>query len=370
MIILSVLLALTVAFAALSTSEPVVASNHFLRTSARAMAEAGVERAVWALDQGISNPADTNAVVYPIGGSTTAGNTATNYNGTNFTVSSNGGFTLTMQNGANPNEITVNSVGWSPTNAAGNAKDHITVTLNQPIPPIQNAPCVLCVNGNASTGGNSSINAASDTSCGNKWGAGTFGTGTMSVQKPTSITAPPGVTNYVSSQPLSSWNSFALTAANLAALKSLAQQSGTYYRGNFTGPVPNGLVFVDTVSGNPVTTSTPSSDLANVSLSGSCCVDPTGFHGWLIVNGNMTITGNGVYNGVLYAVEDFSIAGSASINGMVVAANITNPNPSAVNATDLGTSSITFNCTAVKANGYIPQGRWSVKAGTFTDVAN
>lgn len=370
LILLSVLMALTVAFSALSTSEPIIANNHSLRTTARGMAESGVERAIWALNRGVTNPTDLNAVTYPIGGNTTAGNTASTYNGTNFTVSSFGGFTLTMQNGANPNEITVNSVGWAPTNAAGNAKDHITATLTQPIPPLwNNVTCALCVNGNVSTGGNSSVNAASDTSCGNKYGAAAFGTGTTSIQKPSSITSPLSP-SFVSGQSLTNWNSFALTSANLAALKSLAQQSGTYYQGTFSGQLPNGVVFVDTVSGNPVTASTPSSDLANVSLSGSCCVDPTGFHGWLIANGNLAITGNGVYSGVLYALEDFSIAGSASINGIVVAANVTNPNPSSVNASDLGTSSIAFNCAAAKANGYLPTGRWSLKVGSFTDVAN
>src|SRR5262249_60335523 len=63
---LLLLSALMVAFVFLSASEPVRANNQLQVAQARAIAESGVERAIWALNQGLSNPGDTNAIPNPL----------------------------------------------------------------------------------------------------------------------------------------------------------------------------------------------------------------------------------------------------------------------------------------------------------------
>ena len=49
------------------------------------------------------------------------------------------------------------------------------------------------------------------------------------------------------------------------------QAQGTYYQGSqhWTSPPPNGLSFVDTPSGQPLTTTSPSSDRITVDLHGN-----------------------------------------------------------------------------------------------------
>src|SRR5438093_10176660 len=52
LIVLVILSALMIAFAVLAQSEPVIAMNQYRGAVARALAESGVERAVWALTAG------------------------------------------------------------------------------------------------------------------------------------------------------------------------------------------------------------------------------------------------------------------------------------------------------------------------------
>src|SRR5512145_826597 len=56
MIVLVLLTTLMLAFAVLSQTEPVIAHNQMHAAQARAHAEAGFERAVWALSQGVVPP--------------------------------------------------------------------------------------------------------------------------------------------------------------------------------------------------------------------------------------------------------------------------------------------------------------------------
>src|SRR5260370_16187411 len=55
---LLILSTLVIAFALLATSEPLVATNQKMVAQARAVAESGLERAIWALN----NPADPNGL--------------------------------------------------------------------------------------------------------------------------------------------------------------------------------------------------------------------------------------------------------------------------------------------------------------------
>src|SRR3989442_15871266 len=56
MIVMAILTSLMIAFAVLVTSESQIAGNQMASAQARAMAESGVERALWAMTTGESNP--------------------------------------------------------------------------------------------------------------------------------------------------------------------------------------------------------------------------------------------------------------------------------------------------------------------------
>ena len=57
MLTLLILSVLIIGFSVLSATEPTIANNQLRVTQARAVAEAGVERAMWALNRGITDPA-------------------------------------------------------------------------------------------------------------------------------------------------------------------------------------------------------------------------------------------------------------------------------------------------------------------------
>jgi len=57
-----ILSALIIAFSMMAASEPLLANNQLQVAQARAVAESGVERAVWALN----NPANANGIPNPL----------------------------------------------------------------------------------------------------------------------------------------------------------------------------------------------------------------------------------------------------------------------------------------------------------------
>jgi Tfp pilus assembly protein PilX len=59
---LLILSTLAIAFAVLATSEPLIATNQKMVAQARAVAESGLERAIWALN----NPANANGLAAPL----------------------------------------------------------------------------------------------------------------------------------------------------------------------------------------------------------------------------------------------------------------------------------------------------------------
>src|SRR5687768_3988436 len=62
MMTLLLLTTLMLAFAVLSQTEPIIAANQLRVAQARALAESGFERALWAL----RNPADANGLASPL----------------------------------------------------------------------------------------------------------------------------------------------------------------------------------------------------------------------------------------------------------------------------------------------------------------
>ena len=71
-------------------------------------------------------------------------------------------------------------------------------------------------------------------------------------------------------QPVGTFDALAFNAAELQALKAVARVRGTYYQGAVTFDasrrIPDGVVFVDTGSGQPITDATPAADLAAVTI--------------------------------------------------------------------------------------------------------
>src|SRR5712691_9725950 len=255
---LALLTTLMVAFAVLSKSEPVIARNHWKGSQARALAEAGVERAVWALTSTvIPNPMASSIAPSPYDGSTF------------LALGTAGGFFVTVSNGTATNERVVEAVGWTPTYSttvpgAAHRRVHLTVSQVKFLgaPP----PAALSARGNLSATGHASV-VSDDTRCGVMAGAET--TGNQTVSGTVTFCCTPGQLENV---PTSIFDQYMLTDSDLNALKELAKASGTYMRPqespvvfNSSNPIPsNGLVFIDTPSGNNLScTPTPPTTCTN-----------------------------------------------------------------------------------------------------------
>jgi hypothetical protein len=168
----------------------------------------------------------------------------------------------------------------------------------------------------------------------------------------------------------------AFTSADLNLLKSYARSSGTYYQGTVTfnaaNKIPNGIIFVDTVSGNNIVANvTPTSDFGVLNISGNPSVDPTGFHGWIIVNGSLSIAGNVQIYGMTYAVNDMSYVGTGTgkVVGQMISANIKDTIASVIDTSLAGNSSVTYNCQDATNPGGVPQS-FVLKAGSYKEVAD
>ena len=377
MVLLGVMIS---AFLTLSSSEPTIANNQMRWSQARAVAESGVERAIWALSypaDAAGIPATFTTAPAPYDGSTT----------TPVTVgaSGTGRFRLTVTNGAAANERNVTSVGYVPSDTASNrAVQTITVTLVKFrwLDP----PAALSVRGELEVSGNSTVDSRSDTSCGTKHG--TFTTGDTSIGsgaaevygadgnsvKNQTTGSPADIAEFV---PTTTFDNYIFSSADLVALKAYAKSQGTYYQGSVTfnsgSRMPNGLIFVDTVSGDPITSSTASGDFGSLSIHGNAPADPSGiFSGWIVVNGNLSISGNFQMKGMIYAVNDFSYTGTGTgrIEGAVLSQNIRDTSSTTIDTTTSGNSEIIYNCAYAKTgNGLIPQ-TYTVKGGTFKEVAS
>jgi len=379
MMTLALLATLVLAFLALSKSEPVIAGNHQRVTEARALAESGLERALWAL----------SASVIP---SPLAGTAAAPYDGTQFiTLNTRGGAFVTVTNLA-AYERTVTSIGWSPTNApnAGQAVAHrkVVAVAMKLTDLAGQAPCALCVAGELSLAGNTSIDGRPST-CGQKYGTYTagctaFGSSACGAGAgPGSYTVYGGdgnntaneSTDYAQNMGAAPFNSFSLTADDLNTLRKLAKANGTYFQGSVTfdssNKVKNGVVFVDTLSGNNPTATSPASDNAYIDIHGNPFLGTNGdgiFRGWIVSNGTINISGDMQIKGVVYSANDLTYngTGTGQISGLVISRNIQDTSSTSIDSSTSGNSSIVYNCDDARGLGSVPQG-WFVKQGSYTE---
>jgi hypothetical protein len=388
---LLILSTLVISFALLATSEPLIATNQKLVAQARAVTESGLEQAIWALN----NPTDPNGLPTPLPGTVPAPYDGSipipiSVNGTQIGV-----VFVTVTNGINPNERNVVAVGWAPTNTGSGAKAHqkIQATVSRFIFSATPPPAALTVQGQINITGNTNIDSRPDQSCGPK--DGTWSVGATAVGGSGEVygadgndtagqSALSGITDVKQNVPTSAFVPFILKNQDLNSLKAMAKAAGTYYSGadvssltfNAGNLLPNGIIFVDTVSGlnvdvnGPNTTST--SDLANVSLHGNAPADPSGiFRGMIIVAGTLSISGDFHARGMVYSVNDLIYAGTGTglIEGAVMSQNIRDVSSTTIDTNTGGNSSIVYNCGyASNPGGQMPQG-FTVQPGTYKEVS-
>lgn len=390
---LLILSTLVISFSLLATSEPLIANNQKMVAQARAVAESGLERAIWALNVGTINPLDPDALFTmpapaPYDGS--AAIPILNSSGTQIGVAF-----VTVTQGTNPNERNIVSLGWVPINTGSGSKAHQKIQatayrfLFAGTPP----PASLTVRGEIQGKGNVSIDSLSDTSCGPK--DGTWSAGVTTVGGSVSIYGADGnskaneseggintdIRQYVDPSDPSTFDKFTFSSADLDSLKALAKAQGTYYSGagvktldfNSSNQLKNGVVFIDTVSGANIDKSAPDpTDFADVQIHGNAEADTSGiFSGILVVAGSLAISGNFHMHGLVYVVNDLKYTGTGNgeIDGAVISQNIVDTSSTTIDTNVGGNATINYNCGYVKnPAGQMPQG-FTVQPGTYKEVA-
>jgi hypothetical protein len=372
MMSLIVLSAVLLGLSQLTGQEPLIATNHVMIVQAQAMAEAGLERALWAL----STPEAADGI--PWGGPAGAP-----YDGSRFIGVATelgvalGGFRLTVSGeGDRQREAIATGLVPGDTGPLGRARQDITATLVRlrfPAPPAG-----LAVRGDLTIGDGVTVDARADGSCGDRagtWSAGVTTTGAgAQVHGRTGDTATPNdPTDIQHEQPASAFNSLAFSAAELQALKAVARVRGTYYQGAVTfdasRKIPDGVIFVDTASGQPITDATPAADLAAVGIGDGATRPGESFRGWIIVNGSLSISGDVTLQGLTYVADRFHQTGMARLVGAAMAGHVRSTAPSLVDARPSGDAALVWDCQAGRTGGgRIPQ-RWMVKPGSYRETA-
>jgi hypothetical protein len=376
LIAMVMLTTLIVAFSVLATTEPMIANNQLTVAQARAVAESGVERAIWALNN------DTNAsgLVAPLPSPVPAP-----YDGSAPVNVSLGGATLgvyrvTVAPGAAANERNIVSRSFLPSEASPRSKQRIQVTVIKL--KFLDPPAALSVRGELQVGGNTNISAKEDTSCGSK--PGSFTTGTTTIQDASAEvygagnnTSNEATTDIAQGQPTAAFDQYLLSDSDLAMLKSYAKSQGTYYQGTVefsaSNRMPNGVIFVDSTSGNAVTDVSDPSDMANVTIHGNAPSSADGiFHGWLIVNGSLAISGNFQMWGYGYVQNDLTYTGTGTgqIVGAMLSRNVKDTSSTTIDTNTGGNASIIYDCAKAREGGGFVPTTYSVKAGTYKELSD
>ena len=403
MIVLVALTTLMLAFAVLSQTEPVIARNQLRAAQARAHAEAGFERAVWALSQGVIAPGTNASLAEPLPVPTPAP-----YDGTVFVANGNtGGYVVdvtTPDPVGSPNQRQITSTGWTPTNSVADTrtKSHrrVQATVERLPAFALNTPCALCVKGDLGVGGNALVDATTDYSCGNKKGSITAGqtviSGSASIKGADGNTTANQASDYDQNQTNPDlFKGITLDAGNMKLLREMAKKNGTYFGPGYpngtadsstaytgsvgfssSNKVKDGIIFVDTVSGNDIPTNPSAqvpSDFASLSINGNPFLSGS-FSGWIIVNGSLSISGNMAINGLVYAVNDLTYngTGTGEIRGLAISQNVRDTTATAISSDDsatTGNSRIKFNCANLNPPPGVPLG-FALVPGTYRELSD
>lgn len=372
MLSLLVLSAVLIGLSMLTGQEPLVARNHVMIVQAQALAEAGLERALWALSspQAPEGVAWTAAAPAPYNGSQLIG--------VAMDVASVGGFRLTIS-GESDRQRQVVAIGLVPGDDGplGRARQEISATVIRLRFPA--FPAGLAVRGDLTIGDGVTVDASADGSCGDlagTWssGATTLGSGSQVLGRGGDPAIPNEAADARQLQPTGAFEEGAFTSAELSALKAVARARGTYYQGavafDAARPVPDGLIFVDTISGRPITEATSEADLAAVSIGDGAGTGPDGsFRGWLIVNGSLSMAGSIALEGLVYAADRLSQTGAARLVGAAVAGHVRSTLPSLIDARPAGGPALVWNCDVGRTGGRVIPQRWMVKPGSYREAA-
>jgi hypothetical protein len=386
LIALSVLVALMVTLSLLASTEPVIAGNQEMSARARAAAEAGLERALWALShpsatEGIADPMPSSPAPAPYDGVTSSFRAITTVNS-----ATQAGFVVRIASAASgkANERDVTSVGYVPDAVSPRATKRLVTTavkLKRLDPP-----CLLClggetpagttsalqVDGGATVNGSNTSGSSPATYCsGQTPTSAILTTGVLTSSGSPNVIAPAGGTAMTQNAPAAGFEPFTLSDSDMALLKTIARANGTYYQGAqiFTTPPPNGLVFIDTPSGHPLGTASPASDLFAVEVRGDWL---TGWRGWFIVAGSLQIGGRIDMTGLIYAQNDldYHAQSPSAIRGAIIATNRIDAGSSQVHSDDdAGGGWLTYDCPAVRNGGGVLPENWFLKPGSYKEVA-
>jgi hypothetical protein len=381
LVALSILLALVLALSMLGGTEPVIARNHALSARARALAESGVERALWALSHpqaagGIAEPMPSSPAPAPYDGA------AASFRTMEVSGISQGGFVVAVTTAASgrADERDIAAVGYvaDATSPLATKRIVTTATRLKRLDP----PCALCLGGEAPAdstptlhlGATASVhgsNVAADPAAvycaGQAPSSAILTTGLVVPSGAADVVAPPGGTAVSADASATSFAPFTLADADIAVLKVLARANGTYYQGAhvFATPPPDGIVFVDTPSGQPLSPSSPSSDLVEVDVRGTWA---TGWRGWFIVAGSLRVTGQVDLTGLVYAQDAVRYEGDGRIRGAIVAGHRIGTGASHI-ASEGGRSLVAYDCPAVRSGGGTLAQGWFVKPGSYREVS-
>jgi hypothetical protein len=367
MLALVLLMSLSLAFLVLGQTEPVIGNNHHRAAQARALAEAGLERAIWAL----TNSTDANGIAGSL-----VGIAPSPYNGSVFHTLNTGGFTLKVANTlGTPHLREVVSFGFSPAQTGpGRAVSAVSAQLISLPPLYKNAPCGLCVNGIMSLSGNMQADAGtSDARCGPKFGA--FSSQTISISGSADVYGTDTGTKNEPGIDYREHGTFDFVLSKVPAgqsdvdtLRTVAKTMGTYIQPGSTSlldlsGVPDGILFVDTTDGSNFVTA---SNKANVNIGPGWAANSP-FRGWVVVLGDIDFDGNfGGIEGILYAQGHVTSTGmgASAVVGITIVENVLN-----VPTFTPGNSKFIFDCGASLGANQTPIG-WFLKPGTYCDNAD
>jgi hypothetical protein len=372
LIVLTLLTSLTLAFLGLSATEPMISTNLKRGEAALGLAEAGIERAIWALSNpkasGVANPA------------------AAPYNGQQLLALGPGAYTIAISPGPTARDRILTAHGYllrdgvaipvSPANlvqadttahrvvrvqvkAGTGAGDGTDNTVGGPAMALPGAVTVagtIELSGNSTVDGNNQA-PGTPNGCTKKAGVtirdktrqanGSEIDNTITLKGSASAAGTPAQQEFDYEQ----FSPYTFSAGQLAALKALAQQTGTYIKPTSSSQIHldmvDGLMFVDTVNGQALGTPPDPNLLASVKITGA------NNSGWLIVMGSIRIDGNVTYNGFVYAHNDlvYKGTGTGGIFGGVLTGNVVDSIATVVDGDLSGNSKIYFDCNKIKTGG-------------------
>jgi hypothetical protein len=389
---LALLTPIMLAFAMLADTERAIAGNQLRASQARALAESGFEYAVHELSRAILVEDPRRLLSGPVAPAPLDGRTF-------LALGRTGGFTVRVDHAASgdPQLRVITSVGWTPTDdpADARAKAHRRITADViAVPhPGARAPCALCVNGPLAINGNVTVDGANgDRGCGDDAKYGTVSRDDTTIGGPVALSG--GAGPMAQRRSAADFDAVTFSPAVLDALKGLARRNGSYFGPGFpaggrssdgratwsgrivfdtSNPLPDGVVFVDTMDGRPVDPHASSfSTLADVRLGTGAVAPPAeAFRGWLIVNGSLEIAAGTAMRGLLYALDTLTYqgGGAGSLEGLAVALNVQNTLGARIEPAGGGSLQIRFDCGHAGAAEMVPHGFRLVR-GSYREVAD